>query len=129
VEDDVRASFARQTFMRTLGAALTRVAPGEVEITLPFREDLLQQSGFMHAGTIASIADTACGYAALSTMPAGAEVLSVEFKMNLLAPARGDAFVARARVVRSGRTLTVCSADVVAGETVIAAMLGTFIRR
>src|SRR5262245_42969793 len=102
VEEAVRQSFARQTFLSTIGAALTRVAEGEVEIELPWRADLMQQSGSLHAGVVSAIADTACGYAALTKMPEGSEVLSVEFKVNLLAPATGSRFVARARVVRSG---------------------------
>ena len=86
-ESRVRASFARQTFMATIGARLARVAPGEVDIELDVRDDLVQQHGFLHAGVLASAADSACGYAALSLMPPGAAVLSVEFKVNLLAPA------------------------------------------
>lgn len=117
-ETRVRASFGRQAFMTTLGAELTRVAPGEVDIRLPFRSDLTQQHGFLHAGVVSSIADSACGYAAFSLMPDEAGVLSVEYKINLLAPARGDALVARGRVVRAGRTVTVCQAEVsaVTGE-------------
>ena len=128
-EAAVRESFARQTLMATIGATLSRVAPGEVDIELPFRADLLQQTGTLHAGVITAIADSACGYAALTLMPAGAEVWSVEFKINLLAPAAGRRFLARARVVRSGRTLTVCTAEVATDERVVAIMTGTFIRR
>ncbi len=115
--------------MATIGATLSRVAPGEVDIELPFRTDLLQQAGALHAGVVSAIADTACGYAALTLMPAGSEVWSVEFKINLLAPAAGRRFLARGRVVRSGRTLTVCSAEVATDERVVATMTGTFIRR
>src|ERR687890_39497 len=100
-ESRVRASFERQTFMATLGAQLARVEPGEVDIALSPRDDLVQQHGFLHAGVLASIADSACGYAALSLMPPGAAVLSVEFKVNLLAPAKGDRIVARGRVIRA----------------------------
>jgi len=107
----VHASFARQTVMATLGATLARVAPGEVEIALPHRADLAQQHGFLHAGVLATILDSACGYAAYSLMPADAAVLSIEFKINLLAPARGERFVARGRVVRAGRNITVCEAE------------------
>ena len=110
-ERRVRASFARQAAMRTLGATLERVAPGEVDLVLPFRDDLTQQHGFLHAGVVTAVVDSACGYAALSLMERGAAVLSVEFKVQLLAPARGAWFRALGRVVRSGRTLTV-----VAGE-------------
>jgi uncharacterized protein (TIGR00369 family) len=125
----VRASFARQKVMETFGARLRAVSPGEVEIELPFRDDLTQQNGFLHAGVVATIADSACGYAAFSLMPADASVLSVEFKLNLLAPARGERLVARARVLRPGRTITVCACDVVAvderGEKLVATLLGT----
>ena len=110
----VRRSFARQRLMATLGATLARVAPGEVEIALPFREELTQQHGFLHAGAVTSAVDSACGYAALTLMPAGAAVLTVEFKVNLLAPAEGERFLARGRVVRAGRTLSVCTGEVTA---------------
>lgn len=93
--------------MQTLGAAIERVAPGEVDLTLPFRADLTQQHGFLHAGIIAAVVDSACGYAALTLMEREAAVLSVEFKVQLLSPARGDWFRALGRVVRAGRTLTV----------------------
>lgn len=125
----VRESFARQSFMSLLGAEIARVAPGEVDIEVPSRNDLLQQSGMLHGGVVAAIGDTACGYAALTLMPAGSEVWSVEFKINLIAPAAGRRFLARGRVVRSGRTLTVCTAEIATDERVVATMLGTFIRR
>lgn len=128
-EARVRDSFARQAAMRLIGAELARVAPGEVDIRLPFRADLTQQHGSLHAGIVTAIADSACGYAALTLMPPSAGVVSVEFKVNLLAPAAGEAFVARARVKRSGRTLSVCTADVYAlrdgEERPVATMLGT----
>ncbi|MFO7310520.1 MAG: PaaI family thioesterase [Bacillota bacterium] len=128
----VRESFAKQRIMALFGAELVRVEPGLVEIRLPFRPELTQQHGYLHAAAVTAIADSACGYAALTLMPAGAEVLSVEFKINLLAPAKGDAFLARGRVVRPGRTITVCAGDVVAygadGETVVATMLATMIQ-
>ena len=127
-EPRVRASFARQRVMETIGAVLTRVDPGEVEIALPYRADLTQQHGFIHAGIVATILDSACGYAAFSLMPADVAVLTVEYKINLLRPAKGDRLVARARVVRSGKTLTVCAGDVVAqagAEDVVATMLAT----
>ncbi len=113
-ERRVRDSFARQRFMGFIGARLARVAHGTVEIELPVRDDLTQQHGFVHAGAVTAIADSACGYAALSTMDADAGVLSVEFKINLLAPARGTLLRALGTAVKSGRTLTVCRADVVA---------------
>ncbi|HET8630615.1 MAG TPA: PaaI family thioesterase [Thermomicrobiales bacterium] len=126
----VRASFARQTAMATLGARLVAVAPGAVEIALPFRADLAQQHGYLHGAITTAIADSACGYAALSLLPAGAEVLTVEYKVNFLAPAAGLAFVARGRVTKPGRTLTVCAGDVVARdadgrERPVATMLAT----
>ena len=110
-ERRVRESFARQAAMATLGATLVRVAPGEVTLDLPFRADLTQQHGFLHAGIVASVMDSACGYAALSLMERGDAVLSVEFKVNLLAPAHGRRFRAIGRVVRAGRTVTVVSGE------------------
>src|SRR6266571_7518521 len=95
----VRGSFERQSVMRTLGVTLERVAAGEIELVVPFRAELTQQHGFM-----ATVLDSACGYAAFSLMPADAAVLSIEFKLNLLAPAVGERFIARGRVVRAGRT-------------------------
>jgi uncharacterized protein (TIGR00369 family) len=115
--------------MATLGAALSRVAPGEIDIELPNRPALAQQHGFLHAGILATILDSACGYAAFTLMPADAAVLSVEFKINLLAPADGERFVARGRVIRSGRNVSVCQADAFAispdGEKHVATMVGT----
>jgi uncharacterized protein (TIGR00369 family) len=132
-ERKVRDSFARQAAMATFGARLLRVAPGEVDIELPFRDDLTQQNGFLHAGVVAAVVDSACGYAAHSLMPPGTDVLSVEFKVNLLAPALGERFVARGRVLRSGRTLTVCTGDLDAvrggEETHVATMVATMIAR
>jgi uncharacterized protein (TIGR00369 family) len=110
-ERRVRASFDRQTAMATLGVTLTHVAPGEVVLELPFRAELTQQHGFLHAGIVTAVLDSACGYAALSLMEPGAAVLSVEFKVNLLAPARGREFRAVGRVVRAGRTITVVSGE------------------
>jgi len=128
-EKKVRQSFARQLFMSTLGAELFSVRDGTVEIRFPFSSTLTQQNGFVHAGAIASILDSACGYAALTVAPAEAEVLSVEFKVNLLAPGVGESFVARASVKRAGQRLAVCTADafaVKAGhEKLIATMLAT----
>jgi len=115
-EARVRASFANQPFMATLGAILTRVQPGAVEIRLPVRMELTQQHGYVHAAAVAAIADSACGYAAFSLMPAQSGVLTVEYKINLMAPARGEALLARGRVIRAGYTLTVCEAEVVALE-------------
>ena len=109
---DVTDSFAKQTIMAVIGAELTRVEPGVIEITLPYRADLTQQHDYIHAGVVTTIADSACGYAAYTLMPPGSDVLAVEFKVNLLRPAKGETFVARAEVVKSGRTLTVVRADV-----------------
>ena len=113
-EERVRASFDRQPFMQTIGASLARVAPGEVEIVMPVTPRLGQQHGFVHAGVVSALADTACGYAAFSLMPASAGVLTTEFKVNLLAPAAGERLVAVGRVVKPGRTLTVTQAEVFA---------------
>jgi uncharacterized protein (TIGR00369 family) len=128
-EARVRASFARQQMMATLGASLERVAPGEVDVRLPFRPELTQQHGFLHAGAMTTAVDSACGYAALTLMPPGAAVLSVEFKVNLLAPGEGEAVLARGRVLKAGRTLTVCSGEVVAlrggAEKLVATMTAT----
>ena len=128
-EARVRESFAQQRVMETIGARLSRVAPGEVEIELPFREDLTQQHGYLHAGVVTAAADTACGYAAMTLTPPGGEVLSVEFKINLLAPAAGESLAARARVVRAGRNITVCAADAFivreGREKLVASMLAT----
>ena len=129
-EETVRNNFARQNLLALMRATLTRIAEGEVDITLPFRKELAQQAGALHAGTIAAIADTAAGLAALTKMPPESDVVSVEFKINLLAPAIGETFVAKARVVRSGRTLTIVTCDVFAnGSTLVATMLATMMGR
>jgi uncharacterized protein (TIGR00369 family) len=131
--DAVRANLARQAHMATLGAELVHVAPGEVDLRAPFALRFTQQNGFWHAGAIASLADSANGYAAFTLAPPGTDVLAVEFKINLLAPARGEHFLACGRVVRPGRTLTVCLAEVFAlagaERTPIATMLSTIILR
>jgi len=126
-ERRVRESFVRQRVMSTIGASLTRVEPGVVEITLPFRADLTQQHGYLHAGIIGTIADSAGGYAGFTLMPVGSTVLSVEYRVHLLAPARGESFVACGRVVKPGRTLTVCelSVDAVAGGRRTRCSMGT----
>lgn len=132
-ESQVRESFARQPVMQLIGASLRLVEPGEVDIVLPYRKELAQQNGYLHAGILTTVADSACGYAAYTLMPAGADVLSVEFKMNLLRPALGERFVAEARVVKAGATLTVARCDVYAWISeeakMIATMLATLIRR
>ncbi|MEK7402089.1 MAG: PaaI family thioesterase [Gemmatimonadota bacterium] len=128
-EARVRASFAKQAFMATIGAEIAELSAGRVSLRMNVRDDLTQQHGFVHAGAIASLADSACGYAALSLMPADAAVLSVEFKVNMLSPAKGDAIIARAEVIRPGRTIMVCRADVFSingkEEKLVAAMQGT----
>ncbi|TVQ55644.1 MAG: PaaI family thioesterase [Rhodobacteraceae bacterium] len=125
----VRASFGRQRFMALLGAEIASVAPGAVEIVLPLRPELSQQHGYAHAGAAWSIADSAAGYAAQTLMGPSDGVLTVELKINLLAPAKGERLVARGRVERAGRRLTVVRADVVAVadgvETPVATALGT----
>ena len=130
--DEIRRSFAKQAIMGLIGGELTRVEPGVVEISLPYRADLTQQDGFVHAGIVSTIADSACGYAAYSLMPPESEVLAVEFKVNLLRPAKGERFVARAEVIKPGRTLTVVRADVfaISGEEqqLVATMQGTMMR-
>ena len=118
--------------MATLGAEIAFIAPGEVHLAFPFAEQFCQQNGFMHAGAIASVADSANGYAAYTLAPPDTDVLAVEFKINLLAPARGAGFLACGRVLRPGRTLTVCQADVFttgAERALIATMLSTIIVR
>ena len=128
-ETRVRLSFGEQRAMATIGASLSKVEPGAVDIILPFRDELTQQDGFLHAGVVAAVADSACGYAAHTLMPTGARVLSIEFKLNLLAPAVGERIEARGRVIRAGRTITVCRADVIAvtsgSEKLVATMTGT----
>ena len=126
---EVRDSFARQTVMTTIGAELVSVVPGAVQISLPYRADLTQQNGYLHAGIVTTIADSACGYAAYTLMPPNSAVLSVEFKLNLLRPAKGEEFLAIAEVLKPGRTLTVVRADVFANpkseRVLVATMLGT----
>jgi len=113
-EARVRESFARQGLMATLGASLVRVAPGQVEIALSPSAAVSQQHGYVHAGALASIADSAAGYAALTLMPPGAGVLTAEFKINLMAPGLGERMTARGRVIKAGRTLTLAQAEVFA---------------
>ena len=127
---EVEASFAKQAVMSFIGAKLTRVEAGIVEISLPYRTDLTQQNGYLHAGIITTIADSACGYAAYTLMAQGSGVLSVEFKVNLLRPAKGRSFIGAAQVLKPGRTLTVVRADVFAIDEqeereLVATMLGT----
>lgn len=127
----VRSSFEKQGVMKTIGAVLTKVAPGEVVIEFSYDTSLTQQHGYIHAGVVTAVVDSACGYAAYTLMPADSEVLSVEYKVNFLAPARGRRFKGIGKVLRSGRTITVCSGDVVAvdngKEKIVATMLATMI--
>jgi len=111
----IRASFERQKAMALIGASLSVVEAGRVEVALPYRDELTQQKGFVHGGIIGMIADTACGYAAFSLMPADCSLVTVEYKINILAPARG-ALVARGEVLRAGRTLTVTRGEVYSGD-------------
>jgi uncharacterized protein (TIGR00369 family) len=123
------ATFDRQPAMRSLGISIARLEAGEVDLAMPYSTAWTQQNGFVHAGVITAGLDTACGIAAFTLMPANSDILTVEFKTNLLAPARGDRFVFRARVVKPGRTLTVCDAQAFAeqdgAENLIATMTGT----
>ena len=123
------ATFDGQPAMQSLGISMARLEPGEVDLAMPYSLALTQQNGFIHAGIVTAALDTACGIAAFTLMPADTDVLTVEFKTNLLAPARGDRFVFRASVVKPGRTLTVCAAQAFAchdgAENLIATMTGT----
>lgn len=112
--DRVRASFNRQRFMALLGASLTRVEPGSVDVEIPFRAELTQQHGYFHAGVTSTLADNAGGYAGYTLFPVDSSVLTVEFKINLIAPARGNRLCATGRVVKHGRTLTICAFEVYA---------------
>ncbi len=128
-ERRVRDSFARQTLMTTIGAEMAEVGPGSCTLAMAYRRDLCQQHGFHHAGVTTALADSAAGYAAYSLMPPGSSVLTVEYKINLMAPADGERFLARAEVERAGRTLTVVRSEVFAvkdgEEKAIAFMLAT----
>lgn len=112
--DRVRSSFAAQTFMELIGAGISHLAPGEIDLSCAKRDDLLQQHGLFHAGVTSSIADSAAGYAALTLFAPGHGVLTTEYKINLVAPGSGEQLIARGRVVKPGRTLTVCRSDVFA---------------
>ena len=128
----IRGSFARQGAMGLLGAQITRIEPGLVEIELPFRPELTQQHGFFHGGVTGAIADTAGGFAAFTLIPAAATMLTVEYKINLIAPADGDRLVATGRVLKSGRTLAICELEVAAVKagtaTICARGLQTMVR-
>jgi uncharacterized protein (TIGR00369 family) len=132
-ERAVRESFGRQTAMATLGIEIVSVEPGAVRLSLAAAPGLVQQNGYVHAGVLAALADSACGYAAFTLAPPGSDVLAVEFKISLLRPARAPRFEARARVLRPGRTLTYCECEVVGagaeGEELVATMLSTIVTR
>jgi uncharacterized protein (TIGR00369 family) len=131
-EDELRRGFSSQRVMQKIGAYLLSAEPGVVEIGLDFSEDLTQQHGYLHAGIVTAIVDSACGFAAYTLMPRESGVLTVEYKVNLLSPAKGEKFIATGRVIKPGKTLTVCAGDVVAvdGEEKkrIAIMQATMIR-
>jgi uncharacterized protein (TIGR00369 family) len=128
-EARVRDSFHRQGVMKTLGVDILALRPGEIELSMPYAQAFTQQNGFLHAGVVATVLDSACGYAAFSLMPAEAAVLTVEFKINLLAPARGERFRFEGKVVKPGRTITVSEGSAFANEggeeKLIATMTGT----
>ena len=131
-EGRIRESFGRQRHMATLGVTIAHIGPGEVHLAMPYDERFCQQNGFLHAGAVASVADSANGYAAYTLAPPDTDVLAVEFKINLLEPARASGFLARARVLRGGRTLSVCQADVFTTEPdarLVAIMTSTIIIR
>jgi uncharacterized protein (TIGR00369 family) len=127
--EKVRNSFAKQKFMETLGAILAEVGPGSIEIRLPYHPKLTQQHQFLHAGVVAAVLDSACGYAAFTLMPAEGEVLTIEYKINLLAPAKGEELLARAQVLKPGKTIFVCTGEAImrqgAHQKVVAHMTAT----
>lgn len=126
----VRGSFERQAFMKTIGAKLTEIGPGIAEIAVPFSEGVTQQHGFFHGGLIGTIGDNAGGYAAFTLMAESDSVLTVEYKLNIMAPANGEILISRAHVLKSGRTLSVCQSDILVVRDGVehhcATMLGTF---
>ncbi len=130
-EERIRTSFARQGLNETIGARLGHVTAGQAEIEVPFNPAVTQDHGFFHGSVIGAIGDSACGYAAMTLTPPNAEVLTVEYKINFVSPAQGDRLLARGRVTKPGRTITVCSADIYAmssgKETLVATMLGTIL--
>lgn len=130
-ESRIRASFNLQPVMLTIGALVTHIEAGRAQIRLPYNTKLTQQNGFLHAGIVTTIVDNACGYAAYTLMPADSAVLTVEFKVNFMSPAKGDYFIATGQVLKAGRTITVCEGRVMAytgdSEKLIAAMQATMI--
>jgi uncharacterized protein (TIGR00369 family) len=131
MEKRIAASFSTQGLMSTLGAELVSVAPGEVRIALTLRPELSQQRGYLHAGAIASVVDSACGYATMTLVPVGYDVLTVEFKVNFMRPASADRFIAIGKVIKPGKTLAVCQGEVIGerggGQETVAIMQATMI--
>ena len=117
LEARVRTSFERQQVMRLLNAQLQNILPGEVQIKFPYQLCLTQQNGYIHAGIITTILDSACGFAAFTMMPLNRSVLSIEFKVNLLSPAVGESFIGIGKVIKAGRTITVCSGELPSMES------------
>ena len=130
-ESRVRNSFDKQGVMKTIGAKLVKVKPGEVHIEFSFVKSLTQQHDYIHAGIITTVVDSACGFAAYTLMPADSEVLTIEYKVNFMSPAKGDRFKGIGRVLKPGRNITVCTGDVIAidkeKEKIVATMLATMI--
>ena len=128
-KERVMKSFDRQEVMKTLRASILAIRPGEVELEFPYQESLTQQHGFIHAGILSTVLDSACGYAAFSLMPENAAVLTIEFKINLLSPAEGNLFRAVGRVIKTGRNITVTQGELFSrtekGQKLIATMSGT----
>lgn len=128
-EEKVRDSFARQKAMKTLGITLEKIKPGRIELRMPYNEAYTQQHGFLHAGIVSTALDSACGYAAFSLMPKEAAVLSIEYKINLLAPAKGETFVFIGKVLKPGRTVSVCLSEAYSEHSgkrkLVAQMTGT----
>jgi len=131
VEKRIHSSFARQGLINTLNGKITHISTGELHIEAPFDERFTQQDGFLHAGVVTTLMDSACGYAAYTLMPADSRVLSVEFKVNFLSPAKGELFRAEGRVIKSGKTISVCEGKLFAlqnkGEKLVATMQATMI--
>ena len=128
-QEKVKKSFADQAVMKTIGASIEAIGAGEIEIEFPYQTSLTQQNGFIHAGIVSTVLDSACGYAAFSLMPEDASVLTIEFKINLLSPAKGDRFRGYGKVKKAGRTISVAEAELYAfsdqGRKLVATMVGT----
>lgn len=128
-KEKVAESFQRQEVMKTLKASILDIRPGEIELEFPYQQSLTQQHGFIHAGIVSTVLDSACGYAAFSLMPEEAAVLTIEFKINLLSPAKGDRFRAIGKVKKPGKNITVTEGELFAysdsGEKLVASMVGT----